>query len=123
MKSYKHYEKWKKPHIMQKVLIIKNRDLRWDPTIDARKNIARHDRAHTILKIADTDKFMALIDMTAQHLAVQEHVRDYRKEHPKSIDYKALTKHLIKRIPAALTVITSLGHLSLLDQQEDYKDN
>jgi hypothetical protein len=49
------------------IAYIKNRDLRWDPTIDARKNIARHDRAHTILKIADTDKFMTLIDMTAQH--------------------------------------------------------
>ena len=66
------------------IAYIKNRDLRWDPTIDARKNIARHDRAHTILKTADTDKFMTLIDMTAQHPAVQEHVRDYRKEHPKS---------------------------------------
>jgi hypothetical protein len=49
------------------IAYIKNRDLRWDPTIDARKNIARHDRAHTILKTADTDKFMTLIDMTAQH--------------------------------------------------------
>ena len=64
------------------ITYIKHRDLRWDPTIDARKNIARHDRAHTILKTADTDKFMTLIDMTAQHPTVQEHVRDYRKEHP-----------------------------------------
>ena len=99
------------------IAYIKHRDLRWDPTIDARKSIARHDRAHIILKTADTDKFMTLIDMTAQHQ--QEHVRDYRKEHPKSTDYKALTKHLIKRIPAASTAIASLGHLSLLDQQEE----
>ena len=40
------------------IAYIKHRDLRWDPTTDARKNIARHDRAHTILKTADTDKFM-----------------------------------------------------------------
>ena len=62
---------------------------------------------------------MALIDMTAQQPAVQEHVRDYRKEHPKSTDYKALTRHLIKRIPAASTAIASLGYLSLLGQQEE----
>ena len=52
------------------IAYIKHRDLRWGPTIDARKNIARHDRAHTILKTADTDKFMTLIDMTAQHPTV-----------------------------------------------------
>ena len=62
---------------------------------------------------------MTLIDMTAHHPTVQEHVLDYRKEHPKSTDYKALTKYLTKRIPAASTVITTLGHLSLLDQQEE----
>ena len=101
------------------IAYIKNRDLRWDPTIDARKNIARHDRAHTILKTADTDKFMTLIDMTAQHPAVQEHVRDYRKEHPKSTDYKALSKHLVKRILAASTAIAALGHLSSQGQHEE----
>ena len=101
------------------IAYMKHRDLRWDPTVDAMKNIARHDRAHIILKTADTDKFMTLIDMTAQHPTVQEHVRDYRKEHPKSTEYKALTKHLTERIPVALTAIASLGHLSLLDQQEE----
>ena len=52
------------------IAYIKNRNLRWDPNIDSRKNIARHDRAHIILKTTDTDKFMTLIDMTAQHPAV-----------------------------------------------------